>query len=795
MAHPNIVPIYNLGEDSSGRPFYSMKLIRGRTLMQVIRLLANGDETARAKYTLNRLITIFRKVCDGVAFAHSKGYLHRDIKPENVMLGEFGEVLVMDWGLAQKISPSPSEASAVTEAELREVRNYVEGTPEYMSPEQTRGEPLDVRSDVYSLGGLLHTLLSYGPPVRAKSVPELLLKVRRGEIQPIRKPRINASMQAAGLKNHGVPIALQAVTRKAMAVQRERRYQNVEELARDIEAYQNGFATTAEVAGLFRQISLFLQRQLVASALVALLLLGAVLFVARLTASEREARQNAEWATQEAQRANLSAAEARKQTEIAAANARQVLEEQKIARRSAAAANLTMAEAAEEDANGHQMLTALSQVPDDLKDQNWHYLDQKLDTSDLQIEAEEGGSWKDCVAHPVKLDLLLTLQSNGWIRSLNLSSGAMEDLFRINASGLKNRLAVSPDGQRVAVYRRLAPPGGQILQVDVHSLSDGELLCSATLPISRQPRDSAPLVFSPDGNLLLLSSTFSGSGVYMFDAWNGNFLWKSDDDATAFAGFSSAGDSALVVSSKSGFSEREVWTGRVLRSNPKAKNEGNRLIQTPTPSWSHIFSLIAGAVRKIEVETGVVVDNYPVKSGVSFQGDIAYLPDTKTLAVLSDQFRQSSCLQIWSADKATLLRSVPVLMNPSGIKKPEEFRWAIVAAPQTNQLIVMRGTHMKIWKIDKVVPEQSFPTESNSGFDNFVFLGKSLVSSGGVVTSDFEGRLVCSTMKWNESGASTLRLRQTGAPRASDLEIPLEKPLVGHAHLSPKGERVWCGGL
>ena len=837
LAHPNIVPIYNLGQDSSGRPFYSMKLIRGRTLMQVIRLLANGDEAARARYTLNRLITIFRKVCDGVAFAHSKGYLHRDIKPENVMLGEFGEVLLMDWGLAQEISPLPSEKSKVNDLEEQVTQAYVEGTPEYMSPEQTRGERLDVRSDVYSLGGLLHTLLSYGPPFRAKNVPELLLKVRKGEIQPIRKPRVNTSLRSTDSKNAGVPIALQAVTRKAMALHRERRYQSVEEMVRDIEAYQNGFATTAEEAGLLRQISLFLQRQIVASALAAALLVGAVLFVVHLTTSERQARQSEARAQQEAIRANFSTAEALKQADIAAANARQVIEEQKLAQRSTAAAQMSIAETADEDSNGQQMQSALNQIPEDLRDQPWHYLSQKLDTSDLQIEAEEGGTWKDCVPDPLDPKMLLTLQANGWIRSLNLNSGAMVDIFRIDVSGLKSRLAVSSDGKRIAVYRRLTPPSGQLLQIDAYAVPSGELQCSITFPINRQPLDAAPLTFSRDGNMLLLSAAFAGSGVYMFDAWKGDLLWKSEDDARAYAGFSKDSERAMVASSKSGFTEREPWSGQVLRSVPKAKLEGNRSIQTTTPSWNHIFSLVGDVIRKVELDGGGAVANFPLKSGAFFQGDIAFLPKAKILAVVTDQLRQSASLQLWEAEKATLLRSLPILMAPSGIKRAEEFRWEIVAAPQTNQLIVIRGTHMKVWRVEKVLAEQSFPMDPANGFDNFTFTrtpGSSIApqvnggnsnflsslrpvqigklaglitfnyspeaenvhqASASVVTSDAAGHFVCSSIKGADSNASALKLRRIDSEGVADITIPAEKPLSGHAHLSPNGERIWGGNI
>jgi len=101
LAHPNIVPVYCLGRDEAGRPAYSMKLVKGRTLQSILEALHRGE--MEKEFALPQLLTAFLKVCDAVSFAHSRGYSHRDLKPENVMVGEFGEVLVMDWGLASRI--------------------------------------------------------------------------------------------------------------------------------------------------------------------------------------------------------------------------------------------------------------------------------------------------------------------------------------------------------------------------------------------------------------------------------------------------------------------------------------------------------------------------------------------------------------------------------------------------------------------------------------------------------------------------------------------------------------------
>jgi serine/threonine protein kinase len=123
LAHPNIVPVHNLGEDGQGRPFYSMKLVRGLTLRAVIQKLQEGDAEVVARYSTERLLDVFRKVCDAVSFAHSKRYLHRDLKPENIMIGEYGEVLVMDWGLAQRLDEQAVKDDG-------DAPQSIEGTPQ-----------------------------------------------------------------------------------------------------------------------------------------------------------------------------------------------------------------------------------------------------------------------------------------------------------------------------------------------------------------------------------------------------------------------------------------------------------------------------------------------------------------------------------------------------------------------------------------------------------------------------------------------------------------------------------------
>jgi WD40 repeat protein len=232
LEHPGIVPVHEAGRWPNGDPYYVMKLVEGRTLKE---LIAAGTTMRDRLALLPHVIA----VADAVGYAHSEGVIHRDVKPSNIMVGAFGETIVVDWGLARDCKrdvPDPEDgeyASASGSGPLSTVSGKVIGTPAYMAPEQARGEIVDERADVYAIGAVLYELLA-GSPAHQDTTPRATLeRVIAGPPQPL----CNA-MPA-------VPSELGAIVSKAMARNPAERYANATALAEDLRRYHTGKLVSA----------------------------------------------------------------------------------------------------------------------------------------------------------------------------------------------------------------------------------------------------------------------------------------------------------------------------------------------------------------------------------------------------------------------------------------------------------------------------------------------------------------------------------------------------------------------
>ncbi len=409
LEHPGIIPVYELGVDAAGHVFYSMKYVKGVTLYDILSGIHKRQPAMLAKYPLNRLLNIFLRASEAVAFAHSKGVVHRDLKPENIMVGEFGEVLVLDWGIAKVLGrdegrgtrgeeTGPGKTSTTSRLRRRDLQGQapppdsqphsltnprahtlahqssttiesvrsggamdlrvtldgeVKGTPLFMAPEQAEGnvDKIDRRTDVYALGGILYNILTLRPPIEGYSSDEAITNVLQGNIVPpatLNQPSATVRMPPStrptvrstrDLARHAsdayrkaavdepetetetlphcpggrIPEALSAVAMKALAHAPKDRYQTVQALQHDIEAYQAGFATSAEDAGAMRQLWLLVRRRRVeftslAAALAVILALSA-LFVSRLAREKGEAvraRRQAEARAKETEEARAA---------------------------------------------------------------------------------------------------------------------------------------------------------------------------------------------------------------------------------------------------------------------------------------------------------------------------------------------------------------------------------------------------------------------------------------------------------------------------------------------------------
>jgi WD40 repeat protein/tRNA A-37 threonylcarbamoyl transferase component Bud32 len=544
LEHPGLVPVYGLGTYADGRPFYVMRFIQGETLHNAIQAFHAADETApdpgERSLALRQLLGRFVALCNTVAYLHSRGVLHRDLKPANVLLGKYGETLLVDLGLAKVVGRTDREVAEGAEATLRPSSDdglvtragAVVGTPAYMSPEQAvgRAERLGPTSDVYGLGATLYTLLTGKPPCEGSDIGAVLERVQKGDWVPAR------------LVNRFVPIALDAVCRKAMALRPEDRYPTALALAAEVEhwladepvaAYRESWRDRARRWVVHHQTGVA-----TAAGAVGVALAGLVVGVVLLNAAagrERHARQQAE---QKEQQVSEQKADAEKQRDLARLNAY--------------AAQINLVQRAWDEPNTAQMrlLLDVARGPDetnDLRGFEWYYLNSLAHQELLALK----GHTREvtCVAYSRDGQHLASASYDCSVRiwelasgketfalkghfgaiysvayspdGLHLASGAFDQTVRVGelASGKEllsfkahvggvNSVAYSPDGQQIA-------SGGNDHTVKVWEAASGKAL----LTLKGHAGRVNSVTYSPDGQQL--ASASSDRTVRLWDATSG----------------------------------------------------------------------------------------------------------------------------------------------------------------------------------------------------------------------------------------------------------------------------------
>ncbi|PKN46965.1 MAG: hypothetical protein CVU59_04465 [Deltaproteobacteria bacterium HGW-Deltaproteobacteria-17] len=341
LEHPSIVPIHDLGE-SGGNPYYTMRFIQGRSLADALR----QDPTPAGRL---RLLPHFGDICNAMAFSHDRKIIHRDLKPANVILGEYGETMVIDWGLA-KVQGDVDDSDRRLASELRQIRETDDsatvfgtalGTPAYMAPEQALGrlDEIDHQSDIYSLGAILYELLTGVPPFSGGHPHRVMLRVVQEPLTPVRSRVPDA------------PAELCAIAEKALQKDKRLRYGSCSEMARDVGSWLSGEKVSIYAYSNWELVRRFIRRNrlVVSAALIVLLaIVGTAVFMTRAWRQESEARTRAQVAGDRENKARrqekVAREEEKRQKELAQDSLKRKIEEERTSSYRLAEAHLARAE-------------------------------------------------------------------------------------------------------------------------------------------------------------------------------------------------------------------------------------------------------------------------------------------------------------------------------------------------------------------------------------------------------------------------------------------------------------------
>jgi WD40 repeat protein/serine/threonine protein kinase len=647
LEHPGIVPVYGLGSYADGRPYYTMRLIKGDSLKQAIARFHQADpaaprrrDRARGNLALRQLLNRFIAVCDVVAYAHSRGVLHRDLKPSNILLGPYGETLVVDWGLAKVVicdeaagragaaeatlQPEPTWGSSET------LPGMALGTPAYMSPEQAEGQldRVGPASDVYSLGATLYCLLTGRPPIPDGDLAEMIGRARRGDF-----PRPRQVMRQ-------VPAALEAICLKAMAPVAQDRYASPRALAQDLERWLADEPVPVYRESAATRLTRWGRRHKSAAVGIGALLVSAVLGLATGTlllgrANERTERQRA--------RADERARDAGEKARM--------LERQLYINR----VNLAQRDSQDDVASAERLL---DECPAELRAWEWRYLQRQVHL-DLQTLRGHSASVNAVAFSPDGTRMVSgggrpyqypVAQDRAELILWDVATG--RELVRFPAlQGSVHAVAFSPDGTRIASasgsYGQPSEAEGRVTLWDARA---------ATVLAEKTERLLNPLsvAFSPDGRLLA-----AGFGIWegehqpgrlrVWDATSGNEVLAATVPPGGVNAVAFSPDGKTIAAACSGFVQ--LWSVEPPRKLREIKGhtswingvafspDGKRLA---TAGWDK-------TIRLWDPATGAALLAIHQDDGHATR--VAFGPDSRLLASANDDHT----VRMWDSDSGTAL--------------------------------------------------------------------------------------------------------------------------------------------
>ncbi len=697
LEHPNIVPIHDLVWEDGQPLFYSMKLVKGRTLQAILDDLRRADPETRRDFTLDRLLLIFRKACGAISFAHSKQVIHRDIKPENIMIGEFGEVLVMDWGIAKRLDRDADTPVCVNENRQEYLSHLgatldgaVIGTPQYMSPEQAQGQidELDERSDIYSLGSILYAILTLRPPVEGATADEVLSKVKTATITPpvqVRSSDLDPQSKASTVP-WTIPPALSSVAMKALQLDKAQRYPTVLALSADIEAHQSGFATSAEQAGAWQQLKLLLLRNKILTASLAVILLLSVGFVLKVMASERRA----------------------------VANEQKAIAEKQAARQAMAKAQIAMAEVGVRAGNGIGINLALSVVPEDLRSADWHFFKREADTSIANVRTKTDDI-TDAVADPTRPSVFAVSDRLGQITILNVRTGEVllefTPGFPKKASDGTMPVAFSPDGRLLAIARTKV--GGIV----IHDARTGKPLRNIATP---------PSLYLEFGNATQLLR-HGGNSIEVWNAETGDVLWKHVPSIPSTFGirgvFTPDHEQVLTYCDQDRLEVRSARDGSVVRKLGGRRVPGNWHLAVHPDGKTGFTCSYDGTIECVRLLDGKPIFQVRTTPGDKMTRLTATHDQATGDGLLIAAYRATFSRQIisvWNARTGALVES------PRGGQGDVA---SICVHPLSDDLLVVGGEN-RVWNLTSQPMIAKTPSSGQSGMafwgtDDLVFSGSS----------------------------------------------------------------------